>query len=314
MRANNRLQSKIILYIYRRKYQQLKIVKNRLYNSNNRTVINEFGVVRQVTNYYPFGGVFSTTAYNSGDDLQPYKYNGKELDRTHGLDWYDYGARNYDGIVPGFTSIDRFCEKYYHMSPYTYCGNNPMNRIDVNGDSVVVLLAPAGGQGFGHMAILVQDENYKWHLYSKNGTEEHGHFFGKEGPEGSPYHNDRGEKSFDSISDFFNDKKANPLGTNLDDMKQPEYTEGYLIPTSISEDQKIIDGALEEINKDYFALGSNCAWTVQNALNNAGKNGGSGILNKRPKDVIYPKIIKNNPGGTVKLFYNTANRTYYKNK
>ena len=71
---------------------------------------------------------------------------------------------------------------------------------------------------------------------------------------------------------------------------------------------------MEEINKDYFALGSNCAWTVQNALNNAGKNGGSGFFNKRPKDVIYPKIIKNNPGETLKLFYNTANRTYYKNK
>ena len=103
---------------------------------NNRAVINEFGVVRQVTNYYPFGGVFSTTAYNSGDDLQPYKYNGKELDRTHSLDWYDYGARNYDAIVPCFTSMDRFCEKYYHISPYAYCGNNPMNRIDIKGDSI----------------------------------------------------------------------------------------------------------------------------------------------------------------------------------
>jgi hypothetical protein len=68
-------------------------VKNRNYNSNNRAVVGENGVVAQVTNYYPFGGVFSTTTYNSGDDLQPYKYNGKELDRTHGLDWYDYGAR-----------------------------------------------------------------------------------------------------------------------------------------------------------------------------------------------------------------------------
>ena len=28
---------------------------------------------------------------------QPYKYIGKELDRTHGLDWYDHGARHYDG-------------------------------------------------------------------------------------------------------------------------------------------------------------------------------------------------------------------------
>ena len=96
-------------------------MKNRLYDSNNRAVINEFGVVRQVTNYYPFGGVFSTTAYNHGDDLQPYKYNGKELDRTHGLDWYDYGARNYDAFLPMFTSIDPLCEKYYLCDMINSC-------------------------------------------------------------------------------------------------------------------------------------------------------------------------------------------------
>ncbi len=108
-------------------------MENRLYNSNNRAVINEFGVVRQVTNYYPFGGVFSTTVYNSGDDLQPYKYNGKELDRTHGLDWYDYGARNYDAFLPIFTSLDPHCEGYYNISPYAYCANNPINAIDPTG-------------------------------------------------------------------------------------------------------------------------------------------------------------------------------------
>ena len=87
-------------------------MKNKHYNSNNRSVVCEEGYVEQVTNYYPFGGVFSTTAYNRGDDLQPYKYNGKELDRTHGLDWYDYGARNYDAFLPILTSLDPHCEKY----------------------------------------------------------------------------------------------------------------------------------------------------------------------------------------------------------
>ena len=100
---------------------------------NNRAVIDEGGNVKQVTNYYPFGGVFSTTAYNHGDDLQPYKYNGKELDRTHGLDWYDYGARNYDAFLPMFTSLDPHCEKYYNVSPYVYCLNNPMKLVDRDG-------------------------------------------------------------------------------------------------------------------------------------------------------------------------------------
>ena len=108
-------------------------MENRLYNSNNRAVVGENDYVQQVTIYYSFGGVFSTTAYNRGDDLQPYKYNGKELDRTHGLDWYDYGARNYDAFLPIFTSLDPLCEKYYHISPYVYCANNPMRFIDPDG-------------------------------------------------------------------------------------------------------------------------------------------------------------------------------------
>lgn len=31
--------------------------------------------------------------------MQPNKYNGKELDLMHGLNTYDYGARQYDPIT-----------------------------------------------------------------------------------------------------------------------------------------------------------------------------------------------------------------------
>jgi hypothetical protein len=36
--------------------------------------------------------------------IQPYKYNGKELNRHHGLDWYDYGAR-WDVLTNIFNQI-----------------------------------------------------------------------------------------------------------------------------------------------------------------------------------------------------------------
>ncbi len=45
--------------------------------------------------YYPYGGLMGES---TGSDAQPYKYNGKELDRHSGLDWYDYGARWYNGL------------------------------------------------------------------------------------------------------------------------------------------------------------------------------------------------------------------------
>jgi len=35
-------------------------------------------------------------------------------------------------------SIDPLCEKYYWISPYTYCANNPIRFIDLRGDSISV--------------------------------------------------------------------------------------------------------------------------------------------------------------------------------
>ncbi len=68
-----------------------------------------------------------------GNSDNRYKYNGKELDRMHGLDLYDYGARMQNGMQ--FTTIDPLAEKYYSVSPYAYCENNPLNKIDPDGNS-----------------------------------------------------------------------------------------------------------------------------------------------------------------------------------
>ena len=56
---------------------------------------------------------------------QPYKYIGKELDRTHGLDWYDHGARHYDPVTGRWNVMDALAEKYYSWSPYVSCGDDP---------------------------------------------------------------------------------------------------------------------------------------------------------------------------------------------
>ena len=98
-------------------------------------MVNPDGSSGQVNHYYPFGGLFGES---TGNAVQPYKYNGKELDRTHGLDWYDYGARHLAPDASRFTTIDPMAEKYYHLTPYAYCANNPVRYIDVNGDSITI--------------------------------------------------------------------------------------------------------------------------------------------------------------------------------
>ena len=86
------------------------------------------------------GGIFGDAC--TGDGIQKYKYNGKELDRTHGLDTYDYGARMYDAALPVWDRPDPLAHKYYHVSPYVYCGNDPITRVDRDGriwDTVIDL-------------------------------------------------------------------------------------------------------------------------------------------------------------------------------
>ena len=96
---------------------------------SNRVAVNQAtGEVEQVNHYYPFGGLM---AESTGGSVQRYKYNGKELDRMHGLDWYDYGARWYDGMR--FLAQDSKLEKYYAISPYAYCLNSPIRLFDNDG-------------------------------------------------------------------------------------------------------------------------------------------------------------------------------------
>ena len=99
------------------------------HQGNVRVVADETGKVDEVNDYYPFGGLMSNVCNN----VQSYKYNGKELDRKGGLDWYDYGARHYDAMIGRWHTVDPSAAKYYRWGPYVYCKNSPVNRIDLDG-------------------------------------------------------------------------------------------------------------------------------------------------------------------------------------
>jgi RHS repeat-associated protein len=82
----------------------------------------------QYVSYMPFGETFieEHTSYDS-----PYKFNGKEMDAETGL--YYYGARYYDPRMSMFYGVDPLADKYCSISPYIYCSNNPIRRIDPDG-------------------------------------------------------------------------------------------------------------------------------------------------------------------------------------
>ncbi len=103
---------------------------------STRMVVDSNDSIRETISYYPFGSEMrmENPALLTGGISHPFRFTGKELDRLNGLNMYDFGARWYDVAgVPMWTSIDPLCEKYYSLSPYNYCGNNPIRFVDPNG-------------------------------------------------------------------------------------------------------------------------------------------------------------------------------------
>ncbi len=88
------------------------------------------GATYQRMQYYPSGLPWSVS---ESPAYQPYKYNGKEFVEDHGYDSYDYQARQMYPAIMRFTTVDPLAEKYYSVSPYSYCLNNPVYYVDPDG-------------------------------------------------------------------------------------------------------------------------------------------------------------------------------------
>ena len=88
----------------------------------------------QENNYYPFG--LEHKGYNStinGVQNNYFNYNGKELEESLGLDWVDFGFRNYEASIGRWMNVDPLADKMRNNSPYNYAFNNPTLFIDENG-------------------------------------------------------------------------------------------------------------------------------------------------------------------------------------
>ncbi len=63
-----------------------------------------------------------------------FKYSAKELSLFRGLPVYDYTARHtLPQLSNTFRTMDPCAESFYSISPYSYCGGDPINYIDPTG-------------------------------------------------------------------------------------------------------------------------------------------------------------------------------------
>ena len=103
----------------------------------------ETALVEQ-SDYLPFGTRIAVTSGSGASDNR-YRYAGKEEQRfgtgssPMDLEHLDFGARFYDPFTARFTTPDPLASKYPSISPYAYCANDPVNKVDPDGKDLVLI-------------------------------------------------------------------------------------------------------------------------------------------------------------------------------
>ncbi|MBE3141939.1 MAG: choice-of-anchor D domain-containing protein, partial [Thermoplasmata archaeon] len=102
--------------------------------NSTRIVTDDFGTVVYASAHDPYGGEQHTWINTYNPSL---KFSGKERDLESGLDYF--GARYYDHSLYRFLSVDPVISMGLALSNaqrgnlYAYCGNNPINYVDIDG-------------------------------------------------------------------------------------------------------------------------------------------------------------------------------------
>ena len=85
-------------------------------------------------------GASVPTVTSTGSATCPnrWRFSGKENQSclSANIPLLDFGARMYNPAIARWTAADPMAEKYFGISPYAYCLNNPVNIIDPDGKVV----------------------------------------------------------------------------------------------------------------------------------------------------------------------------------
>jgi len=101
-----------------------------------RLVIDDQSAVKNTYTYEPFGEMFATECTETTEN--PFKFTGQYFDSE--IEEYYLRARQYNPHLARFTSRDPIRGEFTEpqtLHLYLYCGNDPINRVDLTGNRPV---------------------------------------------------------------------------------------------------------------------------------------------------------------------------------
>lgn len=109
------------------------------YLGSVRVVYNDEKFILARNDFYPFGLRYEGTDYllNEIPRVNRFLFNGKEYQLPFAaadLGLLDYGARMYDPVIGRWTTQDPAMQ---FTNPYIFCGNNPVQYIDPDGEWIL---------------------------------------------------------------------------------------------------------------------------------------------------------------------------------
>ncbi len=250
----------------------------RLYGSGNAI---------QHLHYLPFGEDWVDQRNSSWN--APYTFSGKEKDVETGYGYF--GARYYDSDLSIWLSVDPMSDKYPSMSPYNYCANNPVMLVDPNGRDFVILNAPEGAKGNGHMAIIIQDGDGNWY-YATVGPTKKGNAFTKASI---------GVPGIMALIPLDTKDKDEAIAYARLDQDNSDYTETMEFKTSSETDARIYQAAVdkqksfESKQESYKTINNNCTDAIIDIIET-----GTGVslpskIDPRPNS-YFNELKKHNSG------------------